>query len=267
MKKSVFDLIRYANQLLFFGLMIALLGSVVFMKINDNLRQKQPGQGYDPKRNAPGVPMVNGATATESKTQPAKENAEASDYELDLVQRIDDVFIFRVSKDQIDTRVQHQNSSAAAMQTMPPDISISSLTIPRQRTVNLMFSRADQPSSMLLQRDALISQYDLKRGGGNAPLQTLNVYMIITEDTNSDQRLGRGDRIDLYSSAYDGSGLRLAIPDINGYQLIDDDRLLVTRNQNEHKQFYLLNLQSNEHSLLDTSFSIDRQTAFSKTDD
>lgn len=254
MKKSVFDLIRYANHVLFLGLLLVLFGSLIMKQINSYQRQKQNEQRYEQMRNAPGLPIENGATASESsESQQLKAIDEPPDYRLELLQQVEDVYVFQIINDQIDTRVEHQNTPPRQSDSLRRGYTLNFADVERQHMVNLMFSRESQPSRMLLPQDALIYDVKLKRNIERYHKQSLNIYMIMTDDSNGDDRLGLGDRIDLYSSEYDGSKLRLAMQDIESYKLIDDDRLLVTRQQDQQQIFYLLDLLSNEHSLLDTS--------------
>ncbi len=181
--------------------------------------------------------------------------AEPADYKVELLQKVEDVYVFQIVNDHIDTRVKHQNTAALETEYQPRDYVVMYADVEQQRMVNLMFSREGQPSRMLLQRDALIYNASLKRNNQRSPQQSLNIYMIMTEDSNGDDRLGGGDQIDLYSSAYDGSGLRLAMQDIDSYDLVGDDQLLVTRQQEEQQTFHLLDLQSNKYQQLDTSIS------------
>lgn len=255
MKKSVFELLRYANHVLFFGIATVFLIYAAIEQISEQRRQREIQARSDHMRNAYSVPIKPATKAVEQSDQQRGDQAAYKlDYELDLLQKIKDVYVFKVNHTQIDPSVRHQNAAQPDIDKLPANVSISYATVPFVHTVNLMFSREGQSSRMLLTYDALIRDMDFTRTSSRQPQQTLNVYTIVTEDSNGDGRLGGGDRLDLYSSEYDGSQLQLAMQDITNHKLIGDDRLLVTRMDNDQKQFYLLDLRSNSHELLDTGF-------------
>jgi hypothetical protein len=69
------------------------------------------------------------------------------------------------------------------------------------QTVNVVFSRVEQPVRKLLQNDGLILSHSIAKHGSEK--LKASVFLCITEDTNGDRRLDENDRKDLYVVSQD----------------------------------------------------------------
>ncbi|MDB4951762.1 MAG: hypothetical protein JWM27_4411 [Gemmatimonadetes bacterium] len=90
----------------------------------------------------------------------------------------------------------------------------SSYGAPARTVVNVIFLGPGGQARLLLDRPAVISAISFpgRAAADGDSTASWNTYEIAFDDTDHDGRLGGGDRVGLYVSAPDGTGLRAVLP-------------------------------------------------------
>jgi len=163
------------------------------------------------------------------------------------VGQIKDVHILEITSDKI---VEEQYYSANAdMMIVSSSLSLSS------NAVNLMFTKAGEKNNLLFDNNALIVNFSPTQARETEYLNILskNIYSVAKLDTNKDGFLNQDDNKELMVSAYDGSNLKSVMDNIEGYQMINNDMVLVYSATDSDTFYYTFNVLSGELLKLDTN--------------
>ena len=163
------------------------------------------------------------------------------------VGQIKDVHLLEITSDKI---VEEQSFSAnAEMIVVSSSLSLSS------NAVNLMFTKAGEKNHLLFESNALIVEFSpiqLKETEYRNVLSK-NIYSVAKKDTNEDGFLNQHDKKELLVSEYDGSNLKTVINNIEGYQIISNDMVLVYTKESNDTIYYTFNVLSGVLIKLDTN--------------
>lgn len=163
------------------------------------------------------------------------------------VGQIKDVYIFEITSDKI---VEEQPySSSAEMMIVSSSLSLSS------NAVNLMFTKAGEKNHLLFEKNVLIVEFSpiqLKETEYRNILSK-NIYSVAKADTNKDGFLNQHDKKELLVSEYDGSKLKSVMDNIEGYQIISNDMILVYIKESSEMRYHTFNVLTSELIKLDTN--------------
>ena len=163
------------------------------------------------------------------------------------VGQIKDVHILEITSDKI---IEQQFiSSNAEMMIVSSSLSLSS------NAVNLMFTKAGENNHLLFESNALIVEFSpiqLKETEYRNVLSK-NIYSVAKKDTNKDGFLNKHDKKELLVSEYDGSSLKSVMDNIEGYQIISNDMVLVYTKESSDTLYYTFNVLTGELIKLDTN--------------
>ncbi|MBA6365832.1 hypothetical protein H4J42_18980, partial [Colwellia sp. BRX8-8] len=163
------------------------------------------------------------------------------------VGQIKDVHILEITSDQI---VEEQSYSANAdMMIVSSSLSLSS------NAVNLMFTKAGEKNNLLFENNALIVDFSptQSRETEYRNILSKNIYSVVRQDTNKDGFLNQDDNKELLVSEYDGTKLKSVIDNIDGYQVISNDVVLLYTATDNDTFYYTFNVLSGELLKLDTN--------------
>lgn len=163
---------------------------------------------------------------------------EVVEYTIENPQHIKDVIIYQVTADKV------------LLGSTALDISSGSYSKIKGgsygRTVNLLFySQTKKTDFLLLKNDALIISHTYASRDDDIDFGiTKNIYEIVTEDTNSDNKLNSEDRRDLYISNYDGSKLLKIGDNINGYNIVSRNTVVFNSRENNKNIYKIVNVST-----------------------
>lgn len=171
--------------------------------------------------------------------------------------KYDDVYMFRVQSN----RLTQTNNDESEVFGLYNKFSGKNNDF---ETVNFLFTRVNDVPKMLLDNNALIIEF-LKQHVKN-PKETRDnfryrysqnyhqdkhVFSVVRKDTNNDSLLDENDRIDLMSAEYDGTNVTLIAENIEKFEFIEDNLILVK--QVGEVDLFVYNLSSQITDKLDTS--------------
>ena len=197
----IMNFIEKANKVLLF---IAAL--VVIFAIGKSLISDLFKSGYS----APKVQVIEHSAALDEEPKLQK----------NYIGQIKDVHILEITSDKI---VNQKPYSANA------EIIVSSALSFSRNAVNLMFTKAGEKNKVLFKNNVLIvgfSPVQLKETSYQSVLSK-NIYSVVRNDTNKNGFLNSDDQKELLVSEYDGSGLKSIMDNIEGYQLISNNMILM----------------------------------------
>jgi hypothetical protein len=168
--KRIYEWITKANQVLLFFLIIGAVVGISYL-FYDSYRTRHM---FD----APSVPIAQ--TAEEAKSSVVQDVRFLDEY--------DGIYVFGLTKRVILSESDRRRLLSASLGN-------EEMRDPGQ-TVNVVFSRMEQPVRKLLQNDGLILSHSIAKHGSEK--LKASVFLCITEDTNGDRRLDENDRKDLY---------------------------------------------------------------------
>lgn len=187
-----------------------------------------------PTRNV-GVAVLPGESADGTNARPKVT------YTEHFVAKLRDTYVFSLSSDVIDPFYKHPKSLERGM--MRDDA-------PRGRyhaagdAVNLIFVGPDGEGKVLFEQDVRINQYELSRDEAQTPygrhqlLLERNLYLVTTADTNKDGFLNYEDQQMLYVSEYNGAELKVVLEDVESYQELSANLLLITKRVGSKTEFF-----------------------------
>lgn len=223
----IMNFIEKANKVLLF---IAAL--VVIFAIGKSLISDLFKSGYF----APKVQVIEHSAALDEEPKLQK----------NYIGQIKDVHILEITSDKI---VNQKPYSANA------EIIVSSALSLSRNAVNLMFTKAGEKNKVLFKNNVLIvgfSPVQLKETSYQSVLSK-NIYSVVRNDTNKNGFLNSDDQKELLVSEYDGSGLKSIMDNIEGYQLISNNMILIYTKPESETLYYIFDVLSGELVKLDTS--------------
>lgn len=168
--------------------------------------------------------------------------------EKQYVGLIKDVHIFEITSNAV---VQEHPYSASVERLV-----ISSSYDLSNNAVNLMFTKLGQQRKLLLENNALVVEFSPSRDKQTEYEKTLskNIYSVAKYDSNNDGFLDQNDKKELLVSEYDGSNLTSIMDDINGYEIVDNDTVLIHRTLEQDTLYFILDVKTGELQQLDTAW-------------
>ena len=224
--KTRIQQIRDFNQVTIF-LAILLGGGALGIQVLINLMD-------GPSRHT-GVEVLPGESADGTNARPKVT------YTKHFVAKLRDTYVFSLSSSVIDPHYRHSKSLERGM--MHEDE-------PRGRyyaagdAVNLIFVGPDGEGKVLFGQDVKINQYELSRDEGKTPygrhefMLARNLYLVTTSDTNKDGFLNYEDAQTLYVSEYNGAELKVILEDVESYQELSANLLLITKRVGSGAEFF-----------------------------
>jgi hypothetical protein len=178
-------------------------------------------------------------------------NAQKEDQKPQLEKRyvgqIKDVHILEITSDKI---IEEQSYSGNAdMMIVSSSLSLSS------NAVNLMFTKAGEKNNLLFENNALIVAFSPAQAKETQYRNILskNIYSVARKDTNKDGFLNQDDKKELLVSEYDGKKLTSIMDNIEGFQIINNDVVLLYTATGSDTFYYTFNVLSGELLKLDTN--------------
>jgi hypothetical protein len=168
--KRIYEWITKANQVLLFFLIIGAAVGISYL-FYDLYRARHI---FD----APSVAIA----------QSAEEEKSSVVQDVRFLDEYDGIYVFGLMKRMI-------LDESARRRLFTSSLGNEEMRDPGQ-TVNVVFSRAEQPIRKLLQNDGLILSHSIAKHSSEK--LKASVFLCITEDTNGDRRLDENDRKDLY---------------------------------------------------------------------
>ena len=164
------------------------------------------------------------------------------------VGQIKDVHILEITSDKI-VEEEQSFSASAKMMIVSSSLSLSS------NAVNLMFTKAGKKNNLLFEHNALIVDFSptQSRETEYQNILSKNIYSVARQDTNKDGFLNQYDNKELLVSEYDGTKLKSVMDNIEGYQVISNDVVLLYTATDSDTFYYIFNVLSGELLKLDTS--------------
>ena len=223
--KTALDTVKDLNQIFFFVAFLLVGGAMGLQALQGLL---------SPARNA-GVAVLPGESADGTNARPKVT------YTEHFVAKLRDTYVFSLSSDVIDPFYRHPKSLERGM--MHDDA-------PRGRyhaagdAVNLIFVGPDGEGKVLFEQDVRINQYELSRDEKETPygrhqlLLERNLYLVTTSDTNKDGFLNYEDQQTLYVSEYNGAELKVVLEDVESYQELSANLLLITKRVDSKTEFF-----------------------------
>jgi len=78
--------------------------------------------------------------------------------------------------------------------------------------------------------------------------------LVAKYDSNNDGFLNRNDKKELFVSEYDGTNLMSVMDDIKGYEVVDNDIVLIYAAPNLDTLYFIFNIKTGELQKLDTAW-------------
>lgn len=239
MKKGIIDTIIKANHVFFFiasCIFIVIAAMTLIKEFND--------YSYEP----PQVKVV----------KPNTDNGSANkiNYSLKYVTLLKDTHIFKIKSNKIKVSNEYQESDE--MLSMFNGGSSYS-----ESTINFLFVDQENNSTKLFPNDFFLQKYQLSdfeyksqyiSEYGDQFFISKNIYILVTADTNKDGFLSDDDVKNLYFSDYNGKNSKLIIKNIEDYQVIANDLLMIKQIIDEEQLFTTFNLKTYELKKLETKF-------------
>ena len=224
--KTALDTVKDLNQIFFFVAFI-LVGGAMGLQVLQGLLHSPPRTS--------GVAVLPGESVDGAKARPKVT------YHEQFVAKLRDTYVFSLSSNVIDPFHRHSTSLERGM--MREDE-------PRGRyhaagdAVNLIFVGPDGEGKVLFEQDVRINQYDLSRDekktsyGRHPFLLARNLYLVTASDTNKDGFLNYEDAQTLYVSEYNGADLKVVLEDVESYQEVSVNLLLITKRVGSKTEFF-----------------------------
>jgi hypothetical protein len=222
----IMNFIEKANKVLLFIAAIVVIFAISKSLISDLFKS-----GYS----APKVQVIEHSAALDEEPKLQK----------NYIGQIKDAHILEITSDKI---VNQKPYSANA------EIIVSSALSLSRNAVNLMFTKAGEKNKVLFKNNVLIvgfSPVQLKETSYQSVLSK-NIYSVVRNDTNKNGFLNSDDQKELLVSEYDGSGLKSIMDNIEGYQLISNNMILIYTKPESETLYYIFDVLSGELVKLDT---------------
>jgi len=231
MFKKAVDFISKANQILFFLAIIIIIGFV--------LMTAYPFL-FPSKYERPRVQLIE--NSIDDSTKVVKNSKQYLSFTKDI-------HVIKILANTINSKQHNRPSKTFNLFSSRDD---------GKETVNFIFVDEHGHNQKLFINDLLIQRYtlsddeNLKNTGYSL---SKNIYLVIHSDTNNDGFLSEDDSKSLYLSSYKGDDVNLVIENIQRYELIGDNKLLIEKEDNTEKDFYIYNVKSSTLSKLNTNFN------------
>jgi hypothetical protein len=232
--------IKKSNQVLFF------LAALIFIvMITSEITSKVFRSNYEP----PKIELVDSSDIKNDVKKPV--------YTIGFLTRLDDVHIFELSSKVIDTSQYHDSNLVEMFSGAKVSHDLSFGHYLSDNAVNLMFVKENGTRKMLLKSDGLVKEFSkakFKTQDDSFGLDK-NLYLIINEDTNKNGYLDHRDEAKLFSSTYDGKDLTLILSNVGSFDLINDNKLIISQ-KGDSPSFFTFNVADSTLHKLNTAINV-----------
>jgi len=204
--------VKTANSFLFFFGFILLLSIATYQVYDINFRED--------RRPHNSIQIVDSDSTAD---KPIK-------YKKSFVKKMEDIYIFRISSNRL---LSSNSNSGTKVEYF--NMFSGSNDYDDFETVNFMFASTDNKPRLLLESNALILNYELMNfeplaaSYGRQFKTSKHLFTVVLNDDNQDNVLDKKDKIKLVASNYNGTDIITIADDINGYEIVDDNLLLLTQ--------------------------------------
>lgn len=176
-------------------------------------------------------------------------------YRTNYRRQVKDVLIFAISSNAIENIPEEKTSKTLNMFS-----EFSPKSQSKFQTVNYLFVPKTGPSYLLMSKDTYIRNTSFysnpKKRNGYKRLK--NIFLLVTNDTNSDGYLSKKDSADLYVSDYNGKNMYLVIKDVEDYDLMNDNLLMIEVGTVDDRKFFTYDLITKNLEKIDTQTPLTR---------
>lgn len=236
MKGSIVNFVKIANSFLFFLGFIFLSLFVSYQIYDANFRDKH--RTYD---------SIQVVDSNDAASTPIK-------YKKSFLKKYEDVYIFRVRSNRILSPSLNSGTVVEAFNMFSGDGEYNDF-----ETVNFLFARENSAPTLLLESHALVLEYQLitlepEPESFNRQFKTnKHLFSVIVNDDNQDKVLDKKDKINLLASDHNGANLITIARDINDYEIVDDNLLLITQRKEDKTIILIYDLETGASNTLNTN--------------
>lgn len=240
---KVINFVKKANQLLFFiaaTIFIVLISIEIFSKLFRN--QFEPAK----------IELVDDSAPKDELRKPV--------YTISFLTRLKNVHIFELTSKVVDTNKYHTNQTFNMFAAPKVSHDFSSSMYLSENAVNLMFVKENGQRRMLFDKDGFIKEFTKAKESPNEHSYKLdkNLYLVVDEDTNENGYFDQNDAANLYTSTYDGKNLSLVLADVGSYELIDNNRLIISQ-KGKSPSFFTYKVTESSLLKLNTEIKISKE--------
>jgi hypothetical protein len=249
MKGTIVKFVKTANSFFFFLGFVFLSLFVVYQIYDVNFRDHQ--------RTFDSIQVVD---ENDVANTPIK-------YKKSFLEKYDDIYIFKVKSNRI---VSPSVNSGTNVQVYNMFSSGGSEKYNDFETVNFLFAKVNSAPVLLLESHALVLEYHLitiepNPKSFNRQFETnKHLFSVILKDDNQDKVLDKKDKINLLASDHNGVNLITIAKDINDYEIIDDNLLLITQFKEEKTIILIYDLETGTSNTLNTQLPISQVSNMTK---
>lgn len=235
MKGSIVNFVKTANSFFFFLGFIFLSLVVVYQIYDANFRDKH--RTYD---------SIQIADSNGTDSAPIK-------YKKSFLKKHDDVYIFRVRSNRILSPTLNSGNKVEVFNMFAGAGEYNDF-----ETVNFLFARENSAPTLLLESHSLVLEYQLitlepEPESFNRQFKTSkHLFSVIVNDDNQDKVLDKKDKINLLASDHNGANLITIAKDINDYEIVDDNLLLITQGKEDKTIIIIYDLETAASNTLNT---------------
>lgn len=236
-RKSIIEFVKLANHFLFFIGFFAIASIVAFKFYEDYSRSNQ--------RYGSSLQVVDEKEIGEMPIE----------YKKSFVKKYDDIFIFKVRSNRLVSR-NNTGTELEGVRGFAGGYDANEF-----ESVNFLFVRQGSKPKLLLPVHALILDFKLARLQSDydryMPLfkTTKHVFEVVSNDTNLDKVMNKDDQIDLVASDIDGTNLITIAHNIQAFEVIDENQLMITREIETGTEISIYDLVTGENKVLEVDIS------------
>lgn len=226
MRDKIYPFICKANQIIFFLAAVVIAGFLLIALLIEIF-----GSSYQP----PQVKIIDDGSSGQAEI-------EETPYEVNFAAKIKDVFIFKLTREYIVSK--SKDKALGMMDSYSAEYSNHSV-------VNMLFVESQGENRKLFDSDVYITEYEFsgfEDEDKEVVLSTyeynsydikipINLYSVISSDSNNDGFLNEDDDASLFRSDYAGESIQKIIDNVLDYQKLDSDTLLIGLKDGEYFEY------------------------------
>lgn len=236
MKGTIFNFVKIANSFFFFLGFVFLSLFVAYQLYDTNFRDKYTSNDS--------IQLVDNNNTASNPIE----------YKKSFIKKYDDVYIFRVRSNRI---LNPSLDSGSAIEVY--NMFGGSSEYDDFETVNFLFAKEDSAPKLLLESHALVLEYQLITIEPD-PTSFItqfktnkHLFSVVENDDNQDKFLDKKDKVNLLASDHQGANLMTIAEDIDDYEIVDDNLLLITQIKVDKTVTLLYNLETGVAKTLNTN--------------
>ncbi|MCW8875578.1 MAG: hypothetical protein OQK51_00860 [Kangiellaceae bacterium] len=228
---KTFEFITKANQIFFFVGILVIAGLFISVLTRELFRDSYSD---------PGVKIIDEKRVDE---------LQKVEYEQKFITKLGDIFVFGINAKSVRISEPEESTTHALYAV---GMSFDGYT---RKRVNMLFIEGNKKLKLLKNDKFIVATNFAEEATGYEQFSTSkNIYRIIESDTNKDGFLNNDDSQNLYVSSVNGEDLKLIGSDIDRYEVIGDDLILIIKGGGKETEFVQYNLKTNQFTRIDTSF-------------